>query len=162
MFNRFWVSLFAGLAISLFFAGNIQASTSLGLGYDLARQLDKNQDDGQVNLSFQVSVMRRSALVVGLASGDRYHVVEAGFKRYNEKYLSGSFFQLGAGYWYGDKDKGAESNLGADLRLGYELPLTRNLVATGAVSLLYGVDNPVTGKSDELLFRPHLGIMFHF
>lgn len=162
MFNRFWVSLFAGLVMSLLLVGNLQASTSIGLGYDVARQLDKNQDDGQANLALQVSILRRSALVVGLASGDRYQVAEVGFKRYNEKYLSGSFFQLGAGYWYGDKDKGAKSNLGADLRLGYELPITRNLVATGAVSMLYGVDNPRTNKSDELMFRPHLGVMFHF
>lgn len=162
MFNRFWVSLFAGLVMSLLLVGNLQASTSIGLGYDVARQLDKNQDDGQANLALQVSILRRSALVVGLASGENYQVVEAGFKRYNEKYLSGSFFQLGAGYWYGDKDKGASSKLGADLRLGYELPITRNLVATGAVSMLYGINNPVTGKSDELLFRPHLGVMFHF
>ena len=162
MFNRFWVSLFAGLVMSLLLAGNLQANTSIGLGYDVARQLDKNQDDGQTNLALQVSILRRSALVVGLASGDRYQVAEVGFKRYNEKYLSGSFFQLGASYWHGDEDKGADSNLGADLRLGYELPITRNLVATGAVSMLYGVDNPITNKSDELIFRPHLGVIFHF
>lgn len=162
MFNRFWVSLFVGLVLSFCVVGLAQASTSIGLGYDLARQLDKNQDDGQANLSLQVSIARRSAIVLGYAAGDKYQVVEAGFKRYNEKYLSGSFFQLGAGYWYGDKKKDAKSKLGADLRLGYDLPVTTNLVVTGAVSAVYGIDNTVTGKSDELLFRPHLGVMFHF
>lgn len=162
MFNRFGVSLFTGLVLSLLVIGSAQASTSLGFGYDVARQLDKSQDDGQTNLSFQVSIARRSAVVIGVADGERYQTFEAGFKRYNEKYLSGSFFQLGAGYWYGDKKKGAKSKLGADLRLGYELPITRNLVVSGAVSALYGPNNSVTNKSDEVIFRPHLGVMFHF
>lgn len=162
MFSRFWVSLFAGLVLSLLIIGTAQASTSIGLGYDLARQLDKSQDDGQTNLALQVSIARRSAVVVGVAAGDKYQVFEAGFKRYNEKYLSGSFFQLGAGYWYGDKKKDAKSKLGVDLRLGYELPITRNLVVSGAVSALYGPNNPISNKSDELIFRPHLGVMFHF
>lgn len=162
MFNRFWVSLLAGLVLSLLVIGSAQAATSIGFGYDLARQLDKNQDDGQVNLTGQVSVGRRSALIMGLASGERYEVLELGFKRYNEKYLSGSFFQLGAGYWYGDKKKGAKSKLGVDLRLGYELPITRNFVISGAVSALYGPNNLNTNESGEVILRPHLGVMFHF
>ncbi len=162
MFSRFWVSLFAGLVLSLLIISTAQANTSIGLGYDLARQLDKSQDDGQTNLALQVSVARRSALVFGVAAGDSYKVFEAAFKRYNEKYLSGSFYQLGAGYWYGDKDKGAKSRLGIDLRLGYELPITRSLVVSGAVSAVYGIENPVTRKRDELVFRPHLGVMYHF
>lgn len=162
MFNRFWVSLLAGLVLSLLVIGSAQAATSIGFGYDLARQLDKNQDDGQVNLTGQVSVGRRSALIMGLASGERYEVLELGFKRYNEKYLSGSFFQLGAGYWYGDKKKAAKSKLGVDLRLGYELPITRNFVISGAVSALYGPNNLNTNESGEVILRPHLGVMFHF
>lgn len=162
MFNRFWVPLLAGLVLSLLVIGSAQAATSIGFGYDLARQLDKNQDDGQVNLTGQVSVGRRSALIMGLASGERYEVLELGFKRYNEKYLSGSFFQLGAGYWYGDKKKAAKSKLGVDLRLGYELPITRHFVISGAVSALYGPNNLNTNKSGEVILRPHLGIMFHF
>ena len=162
MFSRFWVSLFVGLVMSLLLVATAQAASSLGLGYDLARQLDKNQDDGQINFSLQASVARRSAIVFGLAEGDKYKMVEAGFKRYNEKYLSGSFYQLGFGYWFGDRDKGASSEFGLDFRLGYELPVTRNLVISGAVSTLYGMSNPVTGESDALIFRPHLGVMFHF
>ncbi|NLW04898.1 MAG: hypothetical protein GX029_06705 [Pseudomonadaceae bacterium] len=162
MFKQFFVALFAGLVLSLVAIGSAQAETSLGFGYDLARQLDKNQDDGQINLTTQVSVGRRSALILGLASGERYQVLELAFKRYNEKYLSGSFFQLGTDYWYGDKKKGAKSKLGLDLRLGYELPVTRNLVFSGAISALYGPNNLNTNKSGELLLRPHLGVMFHF
>ncbi len=162
MFNRFWVPLFAGLVLLLGMMSSAQAATSIGFGYDLVRQLDKNQDDGQVNLAGQVSVGRRSALVLGLASGERYEVLEFAFKRYNERYLSGSFFQLGAGYWYGDKKKAAKSKLGVDLRLGYELPITRNFVVSGAVSALYGPNNFNTDKSDEVIFRSHLGVMFHF
>lgn len=150
------------LFLAVTFTGNLAAETSIGIGYDLARQLDSNQDDGQVNLSVQASVGRRSALVVDLAQGERYTNLEMGFKRYNEKYLSGSYFQLGANYWYGDKDKGAKSKLGGELRLGYEQPLTRNLVAFGAVSMLVGHNNSITGKEEDLIFRPHLGLMFHF
>ncbi len=162
MFKQFFVALFAGLAFFLVAVGSAQAATSIGFGYDLARQLDKNQDDGQVNLATQVSVGRRSALILGLASGERYEVLEFAFKRYNEQYLSGSFFQLGADYWYGDRKKGAKSKLGLDLRLGYELPVTRHLVFSGAISALYGPNNFNTDKSSELILRPHLGVMFHF
>ncbi|MFK7161624.1 hypothetical protein V6U78_11310 [Marinospirillum sp. MEB164] len=136
-----------------------QANTSHAFGYDLARQLDRNQDDGQLNLSYQVSVGRRSALVLGLADGDEYQVYEAGFKRYNERYLSGTFYQLGASYWRGDE---ADSNIGADLRLGYEMPLTRWMVLSASISGVYGIDHPTTGKKNELVIRPHLGVLLHF
>jgi len=159
MSSRFLVALMFGLVLSLGFAAQASAATSHALGYDAVRQLDKSVDDGQYNLAYQISVGRRSALVAGFALGDDYQVYEAGFKRYNEKYLSGTFFQLGAAYWRGDVN---DSDLAADLRLGYELPVNRWLVATAAVSAVYGIDHPATGKSDDLLFRPHLGFMIHF
>lgn len=159
MSSRFLVALMFGLALSLGFVAQASAGTSHAFGYDAVRQLDKSVDDGQHNLSYQISVGRRSAMVAGFALGDDYQVYEAGFKRYNEKYLSGTFFQLGAAYWRGDEN---DSDLVADLRLGYELPLSRWMVASAAVSAVYGVDHPSTGKSDDILFRPHLGLMIHF
>lgn len=159
MFSRFLVASILSLALSLGFVSQAAAATSHAFGFDAMRQLDKSVDDGQFNLSYQVSVGRRSALVGGFATGDDYQVYEAGFKRYNEKYLSGTFFQLGAAYWRGDEQ---DSELAADLRLGYELPLSRWLVASAAVSAVYGLDHPVSGKSEDLLFRPHLGLKVHF
>ncbi|MDR9469144.1 hypothetical protein [Marinospirillum sp.] len=159
MSSRFLVALMFGLVLSLGVVAQTSAATSHAFGYDAVRQLDKSVDDGQLNLSYQLSLGRRSGLVLGAATGDDYQVFEAGFKRYNQKYLSGTFFQLGAAYWDGDQ---ASSDLGADLRLGYELPLNRWMVASAAVSAVYGVDHPVTGKSDDILFRPHLGLMIHF
>lgn len=142
--------------------GPAQAANSFALGYDLARQLDQNQDEGQVNLNFQFAVGRRSAITTEVAVGERIQAYELGFKRYNEKFLSGSFFQLGVGYWNGDKDKGAKSKFALEARTGYELPLTPSLVAFGAVSMVYGPNNPITNEEKELMFRPHLGLRFHF
>lgn len=154
--------LLLGFLSSCLFVTNAQAARSFAIGYDLARQFDVHQDDGQVNLTVQGSVGRRSAIVVDVAQGEKYTTLEIGFKRYNEKYLSGSYFQLGAGYWYGDEDKGAKSSLGADLRLGYEQPLTQSFVAYGAVSMVYGQYDPLTNEKESLQVRPHLGLMFHF
>lgn len=145
----------------LSFSGLSQASgNSHAFGYDLVRQLDTAQDGGQLNLSYQISSGRLSAIVFGLAEGDNYQMFEAGFKRYNERLLSGSFFQLGATYWNGSN--GFDSDLGADLRIGYEWPLTRWAVFSAAISGVYGPDHPVSGKSSEIIFRPHLGILVHF
>lgn len=140
----------------LLLATTAHARTSHGFAFDAMRALDETLDGGQPNLSWQVSTGRRSALVLSGAAGDDYQVYEAGFKRYNERYLSGTFFQLGASYWKGDS--GIDSELGLDLRLGYELPLTTWAVLTGAVSTVYGTDL----TDNDLLFRPHLGIMIHF
>lgn len=159
MSSRFFVALMFGLVLILAFVPQASAGTSHAFSYDVVRQLDKSVDDGQFNLSYQVSVGRRSALVGGFALGDDYQVYEAGFKRYNEKYLSGTFYQLGAAYWRGDE---ADSELVADLRLGYELPLSRWMVASAAISGVYGLDHPVSGKSGDILFRPHLGLKIHF
>ena len=160
MSKRFLVACLLGLMLGSGWVTQATAATSHAFGYDLLRQLDRTFDDGQANLSYQVSVGRRSALVAGFALGDDYQVYEAGFKRYNEKYLSGTFFQLGAAYWRGDVQA---SDLGADLRLGYELPINRWMLLSGAVSMLYGVDQPTSkGQSKDLHFRPHLGIKAHF
>lgn len=142
--------------------GPVQAATSFAFGYDLARQLDKNQDDGQFNLNFQFATGRRSALTAEFAKGERMQTYELGFKRYNEKFLSGSFFQLGLGYWNGDKDKGAKSKFALEARTGYEIPLSPSFVAFGAISLVYGPNNPITNEEKDVLFRPHLGLRWHF
>ncbi|SFC51545.1 hypothetical protein SAMN05660443_2931 [Marinospirillum celere] len=159
MSKRFLVALLLTLGLSLGWSSQAVAATSHAFGVDGLRLLDKSVDDGQYNLSYQISVGRRSALALTGAWGDDYQVYEAGFKRYNEKYLSGTFFQLGAAYWRGDVNS---SDLAFDVRLGYELPLTRHLVASAAVSAVYGVDHPTTGKDGDILFRPHLGLLFHF
>ncbi len=160
MSKRFLVASLLGLVVSLGAATQATAATSHAFGYDVFRQIDRTFDDGQANLTYQVSVGRRSALVAGFALGDDYQVYEAGFKRYNEKYLSGTFFQLGAAYWRGDVN---DSDLGADLRLGYELPVNRWMVLSGAVSLLYGIDLPTSqAKGEDLHVRPHLGFKVHF
>lgn len=160
--SRWLLALGLALLLSLTSINPAQAASSLAFGYDLARQLDKNQDDGQVNLNFQFATGRRSALVMEFGKGDRYQMYELAFKRYNEKFLSGSYFQLGLDYWHGKSSKNAKSKLGLDVRTGYEIPLSPNFVAFGAVSLVYGPNNTITNESKELLFRPHLGIRWHF
>lgn len=139
----------------------VEARTSHGIGFDAVRYLDQAQDGDQLNLSWQISTGRRSAIVLGIADGDQYQMYEAGFKRYNEKYLSGSFYQLGATYWNGSS--GVDSELGVDVRVGYEIPLSRWAVVTGSVGTVYGVDTPQNSSSSlPLVFRPHLGVIFHF
>ncbi|WP_162299743.1 hypothetical protein [Marinospirillum perlucidum] len=159
MSGRFLLALVMTGLLTLVASSQAVAENSHALGYDVLRQVDQSVDGGQVNLNYQLSLGRRSGLVLGLASGDDFQVAEVAFKRYNEKYLSGTFFQLGAAYW----DNGEEvSELVTDLRLGYELPLTPWMVASAAISGIYGLDHPMTGKSGDPLFRPHLGVMIHF
>lgn len=156
----FWMQPI-GLALVLgLLAMNVQADNSHAFSYDLVRQLDTVQDGGQLNLNYQVSTGRRSALVVGIADGDHFQVYELGFKRYNERLLSGTFFQLGASYWRGDD--GYDSSAAADVRLGYELPLSRHFVLSGAISANYGAENPWSEDSSDFIFRPHLSLMWHF
>lgn len=158
MLKRFLIVSLLGLSLSAM--TQAFAATSHSFGYDLARNLHTQVDDGQWNLDYQFSVGRRSALVLGLAKGDDYQVYEFGFKRYNQRYLSGTFFQLGLAYWQGDVN---DSDLGVDLRLGYDLPVNTWLVFTGGVSSLYGVEQPTaTGERDDYVLRPHLGIRVHF
>lgn len=162
MLLRIKVLLAAGLLVPLLGLGTVaEARTSHGIGFDAVRYLDQAQDGDQLNLSWQVSTGRRSAVVVGIADGDQYQMYEAGFKRYNEKYLSGSFYQLGVTYWNGSS--GVDSELGMDIRVGYEIPLSRWAVITGSVGTVYGVDTPENSSSSlPLVFRPHLGVIFHF
>ncbi|SFX74492.1 hypothetical protein [Marinospirillum alkaliphilum] len=137
-----------------------EARTSHAFGFDALRYLDQAQDGDQFNLSWQMSTGRRSALVFGVADGDNYQMYEAGFKRYNERYLSGSFYQLGASYWNGDT--GYKNDFGLDLRVGYEIPITRWAVVSGAISTLYGIDTPQNKDSYSLVFRPHMSLLIHF
>ncbi|MBE0508318.1 MAG: hypothetical protein IBX50_16645 [Marinospirillum sp.] len=162
MLLRIKALLAAGLLVPLLGLATVaEARTSHGIGFDAVRYLDQAQDGDQLNLSWQVSTGRRSALVVGIADGDQYQMYEAGFKRYNEKYLSGSFYQLGVSYWNGSS--GVSSELGMDIRVGYEIPLSRWAVITGSVGTVYGVDTPENSSSSlPLVFRPHLGVIFHF
>lgn len=154
--------LLAGMLFSaLGLATAAEAKTSHAIGFDAVRYLDEAQDGEQLNLSWQVSTGRRSAVVVGASDGDQFQMLEAGFKRYNEKYLSGSFFQLGASYWNGKSN--VDSELGLDFRVGYEIPLSRWAVVSGSVGTLYGIETPANASSSlPLVFRPHLGILFHF
>lgn len=162
MLLRIKALLAAGLLVPLLGLATVaEARTSHGIGFDAVRYLDQAQDGDQLNLSWQVSTGRRSAVVVGIADGDQYQMYEAGFKRYNEKYLSGSFYQLGVSYWNGSS--GVDSELGMDFRVGYEIPLSRWAVVTGSVGAVYGVDTPENSSSSlPFVFRPHLGVIFHF
>lgn len=152
--------IFAGLAACTVTA-TAHAETIHSFGTDVIRQFDKNQDeDGLVNLFYQASVGRRSALILGAAQGDERRIYDIAWKRYNDKYLNGSFFQFGATYWDG-REEAIESKFGGEARVGYEWPIATWATLSGSVSATYGPEHPSTGDQD-VIFLPHLSIMANF
>ncbi|GAB6095320.1 hypothetical protein JCM14469_15720 [Desulfatiferula olefinivorans] len=128
------------------------------LSIDVIRIADEAQFEGLMNLYYQCSIDKTSAVVIGLSHGHDVTLVEAAYKYYIGKYFQGPFAQVGlvVGDYDGDTEGGVTG------ALGYEHSLTRHLVAVGAVEMTVGsMDHPVTGDQDPI-FRSILGLTFAF
>lgn len=161
------------MAFSLsFFVSNANASVSNGISIDLVRMLDTNQNPKYqgMNIGYQVSITSKSAIYIGYGYMHPYttHIVEAGWKYYVQKYLNGLYLHLGANYWVAHNSKYKRRNsLAADIRVGYEIPISSWLVISGGVSAIFGPPSPTDESATNIskygfFFRPHLGLIAHF
>lgn len=128
------------------------------LHIDVLRLLDEAQWRGLMNIYYQMSLSKQTAVVAGVSTGHDVTLFEGAYKYYIAKYFDGPFAQVGG--VIGDYDGDTEAGItGA---LGYEMTLTRHLVVSGAVEMTIGsMDHPVTGDSDPI-FRSILGLTFAF
>lgn len=153
-------------AIALAFAASgarADGTRYYAVGMDMVRLIDNGQfepNDGTLNLFFQGYLTPKTAWTVGYAWGEKSSIPEATYKLYNQAYQAGTFWQVGlAGV---DVDGTAYNNdiavLGA---FGFERTPAENLVISGSVKALVGIDHPVTGEKD-IVFLPTLSVLFTF
>ena len=133
------------------------------VGVDIVRLLDNGQfepNDGTLNLFYQGYLTKNSAWTAGYAWGDESSLPEVTYKIYNQGYQAGSFWQVGlttvdVGNTAYDGDVAV---LGA---FGFERMPAENLVVSGSVKALVGIDHPDTGEKD-IVFLPSLSVLFTF
>ncbi|MGA1869732.1 MAG: hypothetical protein ACMUJM_14445 [bacterium] len=128
------------------------------IGIDGIRLIDKAQYDGMFNFFYQGSLNNKSAFVVGYSSGDEASIIDLAYKMYMHLYSNGIFYQLGAVYIDEDND---DSEMGVSAAIGYEKKLSPHVVVGGAVKIIAGVENPVTGDEDPL-YHPVLNLIIAF
>lgn len=144
-------------------AEETKAGNRHAIGMDLVRLIDHGQfepDDGTLNFFYQGYLTKESAWVLGYAWGELSSIPEIAYKIYPQGYLNGSFWELGLTNV--DVD-GTDYNhdfavLGA---FGYERAPAKNVIVSGSVKALVGIDHPRTGEKD-IVFLPSLSVMFSF
>lgn len=146
------------------FAAEKKASNTRhhAIGLDMVRLLDNGQfepNDGTLNLFYQGYLTKNSAWIAGYAWGKHSNIPELGYKIYNQGYQAGTFFQ--AGITSIDNDARYDGDIAVIGAFGFERAPAENLVVSGSVKALVGIDHPVTGDKD-ILFLPSLSVLFTF
>lgn len=129
-----------------------------GVGIDVVRLIDGNQDDGMFNVFAQAPVASSGAVVVGHAKGDNLTVIEGAYKHYLGRRLDSAFFQAGMGYY----DIDVDDDIGFIGQAGFEKRLARHIVVTGSVKMVAGIDEAIIGYRETPVFQPTLGVMLAF
>lgn len=162
------------LARTLLAAGLLAASLPAAaegdrhaFGMDLVRLIDNGQfepDDGTLNVFYQGYLTEESAWTIGYAWGDESSIPEIAYKIYPQGYLNGSFWALGLAVVDVDVPVGGidydddPAVLGA---FGFERLPAKNVIVSGSVKALVGIDHPRTSEKD-IVFLPSLSVMFSF
>lgn len=133
-------------------------AADFGLGMDLIRTVDQNQDDGMENLWFQFAASGNGAVLLGYAKGDDLVVLDVGYKHYMGGRLNSVFFQAGAGYY----DNDIEDDLGFVGAVGYEHKLAKHFTIGGSAKLIAGVDETLLGAAETPVFQPTLSVAVVF
>jgi hypothetical protein len=129
-----------------------------GIGIDLIRLVDENQDGGMVNVHGQVGITADTALSLGYAKGDDLTIIDAGVKYYFGRYMNSPFIQLGAARF--DHDIGTDTGFAGSL--GLEHMLTSHIGFSSAVRVIAGVDREIAGYPASPLFQAVFSLMFAF
>ncbi len=130
-----------------------------GVGMDIIRLVDKNQDDGMFNIHGQIGVAGDTAITLGFSSGDDLSILDGGLKYYFGRYLNSLFLGFGIGYY--DHDVHGD-DFGFVFALGYERSLTDFLAVSGSVRMVAGIDEEIIGYGETPVFQPTLSIMITF
>ena len=150
------IKLISGLFAVM--ASGSAVGSGFGLGIDVVRLIDENQDQGMFNLFLQVPVAAPGALIIGHAKGDNLTVLDVSYKHYLGSRLDSAFFQAGVGYYDADFD----DDLGFVAQVGYERRLAKHFVVTGSVKMVAGVDEAIIGYPETPVYQPVLGVMLAF
>lgn len=144
------------LAAVVFF--HPRPATAHGIGIDLIKLVDENQDGGMVNVHGQVGITGDTALSLGFAKGDHLTIIDAGVKYYFGRYMNSPFIQLGAARF--DHDIGNDTGFVGSL--GLEHMLTSHIGFSSAVKVIAGVDREIAGYPASPLFQAVFSLMFAF
>ena len=150
------------VAILLFIVASLAAlptrAADFGLGMDLIRTVDQNQDDGMENLWLQFATSGNGAVMIGYARGEELVVLDVGYNHYMGGRLNSVFFQAGAGYY----DNDIEDDLGFVGAVGYERKLAKHFTIGGSAKLIAGVDETLLGTVETPVFQPTLSVAVVF
>lgn len=130
-----------------------------GVGLDIIRLVDKNQDQGMANIHGQVGLSRDTAFALGYSKGDSLLILETGIKYYFSGYFDGAFLQFGLGYY--DHDSNGD-DFGFVTGLGYELSLNDYLAVSWAIKMVAQVEEDIIGYRETPVFQPAMSIMATF
>lgn len=139
-------------------AGLPARAAEFGLGMDLVRVIDQNQDDGMENLWFQFATSGKGAVLIGYASGDSLTILDVAYKHYLGGRQDSVFFQAGAGYY----DNDVIDDLGFVGAVGYERKLAKHFTVGGSVKLVAGVDEALLNTVETPVFQPTLSVALVF
>lgn len=129
-----------------------------GIGADIIRWADGNQDGGMKNIYGQLAIAGDAALILGYSTGDDLTIWEGGARYYFGRYMNATFLQLGIGY----HDRNGDDDYGFIGALGYERKLTGYIAVSGAVQIIAGVDRAVMGYDKAPVFQPVMRVMVAF
>lgn len=130
-----------------------------GIGLDIIRLVDKNQDNGMANIHGQIGLTHDTALALGYASGDSLVIWESGIKYYFGGYFDGVFLQFGLGYY--DHDSNGD-DFGFVTQLGYERHLNDFLAVSWAMKMVAQVDEDIIGYPETPVFQPAMSALITF
>ena len=137
---------------------DLQAA-SHGIGLDIIRLVDKNQDQGMANVHGQIGLSRDTAFALGYAEGDSLMILNGGIKYYFSGYFDGAFLQFGIGYY--DHDSSGD-DFGFVTSIGYERHLNAFLAVSWAINMTAQVDEEIIGYPETPVFQPAMSIMATF
>ncbi len=129
-----------------------------GIGIDLIRLFDENQDDGMINIHGQIKIVDDIALTGGYARGDELVISNAGIKYYLGRYMDSLFLQAGICFFRHDtgNDNGFIGAFGLDYKL------MRHLAFSSAFRVITGVDHDYRGYPEAPIFQAVFSLMFAF
>jgi hypothetical protein len=129
-----------------------------GIGIDLIRLADENQDGGMLNIHGQIKVADDIALAAGYAKGDEVVLSDVGVKYYLGRYMDSLFLQAGICFFRHDagNDNGFVGAFGLDYKL------MRHLAFSSAFRIITDVDHDYWGYPESPVFQAAFSLMFAF
>ena len=129
-----------------------------GIGIDLIRLVDENQDGGMLNIHGQIKVADDIALYAGYAKGDEVALSDVGLKYYLGPHMDSLFLQAGICFFRHDagNDNGFVGAFGLDYKL------MRHLAFSSAFRIITGVDHDYWGYPESPVFQAAFSLMLAF